>query len=336
MNKRGNRLYMLNRGSNRGPAALGRHFIFKYKRFLYTKQGVAGTGGSAANALSWHQTCRTTKSSSRLNILSGNLSSRTSCFVRTLPAFENLRIDGRRPAVPVGVRIYAIGDIHGRLDLLNPLLLNIAADIDRYLPTRSVCVFLGDYVDRGPWSRETIDTLIKFSELRESLFLKGNHEAMAINGLTDPSLFDQWLRVGGVETLTSYGVPAAVLAAGRPIVELQSAFHRLIPQNHFRFFRDLTSSFVCGDFFFAHAGVKPKIDLSRQKEADLLWIREEFLSSNEDFGKIIVHGHTPTNEIEIRRNRINIDTGAFSTGRLTCLAIGRGPLCVIESSLGAR
>ena len=133
----------------------------------------------------------------------------------------------------------------------------------------------------------------------------------------------------------SYGVRLGTLANGRQIAELQSAFHSALPQAHFRFFRDLQNSFACGDFFFAHAGAKPNVELSQQKESDLLWIREEFLSSSYDFGKIIVHGHTPTHEIEVGPNRINIDTGAFATGRLTCLVIEGESLSVIDTSSDA-
>ncbi|HTF92481.1 MAG TPA: metallophosphoesterase [Verrucomicrobiae bacterium] len=191
---------------------------------------------------------------------------------------------------------------------------------------------MGDYIDRGSSSRETIDRLIEHGETHESVFLKGNHEHIAIKCLSDRSRFDQWLRLGGLETLVSYGVPPEILANGKQIVEVQAAFHDALPKKHLRFFRDLQKSFVSGDFFFAHAGVNPKVELSRQKESDLLWIRGEFLSSNEDFGKIIVHGHTPAREIEVRPNRINIDTGAFATGRLTCLAIEGESLSVIDTS----
>ena len=114
-------------------------------------------------------------------------------------------------------------------------------------------------------------------------------------------------------------------------MQLQAAFHRALPQSHLQFFRDLQSFYACGDFFFAHAGVKPHVSLSLQKEQDLLWIREEFLTSNEDFGKIVIHGHTPTREIEVQQNRINIDTGAFATGRLTCLVIEDSSLSVIDT-----
>jgi serine/threonine protein phosphatase 1 len=241
-------------------------------------------------------------------------------------------VRGRRPSLPAGLRIYAVGDIHGCLDLLNKLLARINTDIALRPTVRPVYVFLGDYIDRGSSSRQTIDRLIEHGARNESIFLKGNHELIALKCLTDQALFDQWLRLGGLETLVSYGVPPETLANGKQIVELQSAFHSALPQAHFRFFRDLQNSFVCGDFFFAHAGVKPNVELSRQKESDLLWIRDEFLSSNGDFGKIIVHGHTPTHKIEVGSNRINIDTGAFATGRLTCLVIENGSLSVIDTS----
>ena len=253
-------------------------------------------------------------------------------MLATLPGLRELRVRGRRPSLPAELRIYAIGDIHGCLDLLDALLARIDTDIALRPAPRPLYVFLGDYIDRGPSSRETIDRLIEHGATHEAVFLKGNHELIAIKCLSDRGLFDQWLRLGGRETLISYGVPAESQPNGKQIAELQSAFHNALPQAHFRFFRDLKNSFECGDFFFAHAGVKPNVELSRQKESDLLWIRGEFLSSNDDFGKIIVHGHTPTREIEVRPNRINIDTGAFATGRLSCLVLEGEELSVIDTS----
>lgn len=235
--------------------------------------------------------------------------------------------------MPAGVRIYAVGDIHGRLDLLNELLTRIDDDILARPAIRPMFVFLGDYIDRGPSSRETIDRLVEHAETSESVFLKGNHEQIAISCLRDRALFDHWMRLGGVETLVSYGVgvPPRGFSDDGQVVRLQAAFHDALPQTHFRFFRDLQTSFACGDFFFAHAGVKPNVELSQQKESDLLWIRQEFLSSNEDFGKIVVHGHTPTREVQVGPNRIDIDTGAFATGRLTCLVIDESSLSVIDT-----
>lgn len=251
------------------------------------------------------------------------------------PGLQELNVRGRRPRLPLGLRIYTVGDIHGRLDLLNELLDRISADIVLRPAVRPVWVFLGDYIDRGPSSRETIDRLIEHGIAHESIFLRGNHELIATKCLSDRSLFDKWLRLGGLETLLSYGVPRESLASARPIVELQAAFHSAVPQSHFRFFRDLQNSFTCGDFFFVHAGVRPGVELIHQKESDLLWIREEFLSSRHDYGKIIVHGHTPASEVEVEANRINIDTGAFATGRLTSLVIEDEQMALIDTSRGS-
>ena len=103
--------------------------------------------------------------------------------------------------------------------------------------------------------------------------------------------------------------------------ELAEAFRRVVPKNHLEFLDNLAFTYVCGDFFFAHAGVRPGMPLRRQSERDLLFIREDFLLCEEDFGKIIVHGHTPVIQPDVRPNRINIDTGAYATGRLTCLVL---------------
>src|SRR5215468_10906629 len=252
----------------------------------------------------------------------------------SLPEAGRLKVFGRQPSIPADLRIYAVGDVHGRLDLLDQLLSLIDADIAFHPTSRPLHVFLGDYIDRGAFSRETIDRLIQLSGVRECVFLKGNHELIALKCLSDRNLFDQWMRLGGLETLLSYGVSFGHLASGKPIVELQAAFHHALPQAHLRFFRDLQLSFECGDFFFVHAGVKPGVELSRQMENDLLWIREEFLSSSEDFGKIVIHGHTPAPDTEVLPNRINIDTGAFATGRLTCLVIADASLSVIDTLQG--
>ena len=248
-----------------------------------------------------------------------------------LPQAQQLHVMERRPVPPAGVRIYAVGDIHGRLDLLNQLLALIEVDIKSRPVIRPLYVFLGDYIDRGHSSRETIDRLIEHEQTTESVYLKGNHEQLALKCLVDPGRFDQWMRLGGVETLASYGLAMQSLARGGPIARLQSEFHAALPQAHFQFFRELRTSFSCGDFFFVHAGVRPRVALSEQKEEDLLWIREEFLNSNQDFGKIVIHGHTPTHEVDVASNRINIDTGAFATGRLSCLVIDETSISVIDT-----
>jgi serine/threonine protein phosphatase 1 len=242
-------------------------------------------------------------------------------------------LGGRSPRLPAGLRIYAIGDIHGRLDLLDKLLELVKCDLALHPAVRPVYLFLGDYIDRGPASRATIDRLIAHGDANEVIFLRGNHEQIALKCLSDRALFDKWLRLGGWETLLSYGVSCRNSSHVEQIVELQTSFHGALPQTHFRFFRNLQNSFTCGDYFFAHAGVRPGIALASQTEADLLWIRHEFLASRSNFGKIIVHGHTPASEIEVASNRINIDTGAFATGRLTCLVIEDGLLSVITAAI---
>jgi serine/threonine protein phosphatase 1 len=251
----------------------------------------------------------------------------------SVPRSEELKVGGRPPSLPKGLRIYAVGDIHGRLDLLNKLLSQIAADLAQFPTIRPICVFLGDYIDRGGSSRETIDRLIEHGTAYESIFLRGNHELIAVACLSDRTKINQWLRLGGMETLASYGVPPELFANRKQAAGTQLAFHNALPPTHFRFFRNLQDSFSCGDYFFAHAGAKPRVSLARQKESDLLWIRDEFLSSTYDFGKIIVHGHTPSLDVEVRPNRINIDTGAFATGRLTCLVLEGDSLSVIDTSV---
>ncbi len=251
----------------------------------------------------------------------------------SLAGAEQLVVQGRRPSLPAGIRIYAFGDVHGRLDLLDELLGKVDADLAGHPVARAIFVFLGDYIDRGDHSRETIDRLIERraageQATSEHVFLKGNHEQIALKCLSDPGLFDRWLRLGGTETLASYGIE---VGSKIKIAELQAAFHKALPQAHIRFLRALQPSFACGDFFFAHAGVKPRVALARQAEKDLLWIREAFLNSNEDFGKTIIHGHTPGYEVEVRPNRINIDTGAYATGRLTCLVIEGASLSFIDT-----
>jgi serine/threonine protein phosphatase 1 len=250
----------------------------------------------------------------------------------SLVAADELKVEGRAPSLSQGLRVYAIGDIHGRVDLLEKLLSQIKTDLAEHPTTRPIYVFLGDYIDRGRWSRETIDRLIEHGAEHESIFLRGNHEVLAIACLSDRAKIDQWLRLGGRETLASYGVATELLANRKQIAETQLAFHNALSPAHFQFFRGLRNSFLCGDYFFVHAGAKPRVGLSRQSESDLLWIRNEFLSSTHDFGKIIVHGHTPTRNVEVRTNRINIDTGAFATDRLTCLVLEDKTLSIIDTA----
>jgi Calcineurin-like phosphoesterase len=227
------------------------------------------------------------------------------------------------PSAPDGVRIYAVGDVHGRADLLQRLLAAIDHDLIRYPVRRSIEVFLGDYMDRGPASREVLDILLKRGRTRQTVFLKGNHERYVTEFLHDPSILTDWRAFGGFETLMSYGVVPILSPDRDQQSELATKFAQALPQAHLQWLNRLRRSFICGDYFFVHAGVRPGIPLLKQHENDLLLIRDEFLLWEHDFSKVIVHGHTPVSEPDIRSNRINIDTGAYVTGQLTCLVLER-------------
>jgi serine/threonine protein phosphatase 1 len=226
-----------------------------------------------------------------------------------------------KPRIPNGMRVYAIGDVHGRVDLLNAAFERIDATLTAHPIKQSVQVFLGDYIDRGPNSREVIDALIARKKQHAVVCLKGNHESYAVQFLSDPSVLTEWRQFGGDSTLLSYEVKPSTRSDPQPPEVVAEAFSKALPSSHRRFLEGLGLSFTCGDFFFTHAGVRPGIPLGQQREHDLLWIREDFLLHEEDFGKIIVHGHTPAKEPDVRPNRINIDTGAYATGRLTCLVL---------------
>jgi serine/threonine protein phosphatase 1 len=225
------------------------------------------------------------------------------------------------PRLPDGVRIYAMSDIHGCADLLSQMFTVIDADLERSRPKHPIQAFLGDYVDRGRDSRHTLDLLIERSRKHQCVFLKGNHEAYLLEVLRDPSKLQDWRQFGGLQTLMSYGLRPSLNPGAAERVELIHRLTAAMPKSHLQFLQHLKPKFSCGDFFFVHAGVRPGIPLANQQEADLLWIRDEFLQSEEDFGKYIVHGHTPVRQPDIRHNRVNIDTGAYATGNLTLLSI---------------
>ncbi|MDO8878753.1 MAG: metallophosphoesterase family protein [Pseudolabrys sp.] len=225
------------------------------------------------------------------------------------------------PRLPEGVRIYAIGDVHGRADLLDRKLSLIDAHIAAHPIARPIFLFVGDYIDRGPSSRDVLDLLINCSKGREMIFLRGNHDVFILNFIENPSLLRDWSKIGGLETLMSYGVQPSLNADAATQKELAKALENVLPGEHRRFLTGLDVSFPLGSYFFVHAGVRPGVPLAEQIEEDMLWIRDEFLLHEEDFGKIVVHGHTPVREIDIRPNRINIDTGAYVTGRLTCVML---------------
>jgi len=232
-----------------------------------------------------------------------------------------------------GIRIYAIGDVHGCSSHLERLLALVEEHITAFPSRRPILVFLGDYIDRGPASRQVIDQLIVLREHREVICLKGNHESYLVEFLKNPAILPKWFQYGGLDTLHSYEITPRSHFDPKEQEYLATALSlALHKRGHLEFLDQLKISFLCEDFFFVHAGVRPGIPLDQQSEEDLLWIRDDFLHHGGFLGKIVVHGHTPVSHPEVCSNRINIDTGAYATGRLTCLIIERDRMKFISSA----
>lgn len=242
-----------------------------------------------------------------------------------LGGLRRLPAEPAKPRIPIGFRVYAIGDIHGRDDLLAQLHDRIAADMRTAPEAFRVLVYLGDYIDRGPESRKVIDRVLSFRpERTERVFLKGNHEAAMLSFLKgDFAGLRDWMTYGGQATLHSYGITPDLQAASNPkrLAALHQALWNAMPDQHRHFYGALLPSFAIGDYLFVHAGVNPAQPLEQQTEGDLLWIREPFLHWRRYLGKMVVHGHTIAHTPEERPHRIGIDTGAYATGRLTAVAL---------------
>jgi serine/threonine protein phosphatase 1 len=221
---------------------------------------------------------------------------------------------------------YAVGDIHGRSDLLAELLREIEADAADEDTAKKTLIFIGDYVDRGPDSRGVVEILLHgLPEGFSTHFLKGNHEDLLLGFLDDPGGLHHWRMNGGEATIASYGVDVEGFESiGASPEAWRDAFMAVLPPAHFDFLRHLSLQVPLGDYLFVHAGVRPGVPLHAQDDRDLIWIRGEFLDATEPFGKIVVHGHTPEREPVVRPNRIGIDTGAVFTGRLTALRLQNG------------
>ena len=221
---------------------------------------------------------------------------------------------------PPDTRIYAVGDVHGRVDLLTDLRRRIAADAADAPERRRLIVHLGDYVDRGPDSAGVLDALIDGPpDGFEQVCLKGNHEELFLDFLEGRESGSLWMANGGGATVASYGLAEADHLPGMP--GLHEALRRAVPPAHLRFLRSLALSHREGDYFFAHAGVRPGTPLEHQREEDLIWIRDEFLRAKDAHECVVVHGHTPVRVPEVHSNRIAIDTGAVWSGRLTAVVL---------------
>jgi len=246
---------------------------------------------------------------------------------------KNLFFRSTGPAGPRGQRAYAIGDVHGCLDLLESLLARIESEIAESPRRRTSIIFLGDLIDRGPASAQVLEHLRTYRPPgAKTHFIMGNHEEVMLRVLAgETGLLSSWLKFGGAQTLRSYGLDAAKvskLPAERMLAELR----RAVPSDHIAFLRSFADSISFGSYLFVHAGIRPGVDLSEQSQSDLRWIREPFLDDPSDHGFVVVHGHTITNEVEVTPNRIGIDTGAFCTGTLTALAIDGRKRWLIRTS----
>ncbi len=230
--------------------------------------------------------------------------------------------------------VYAVGDVHGRADLLERLLVKIRTDAAQRSQGHKVLVYLGDYVDRGLESRAVIESLLaQGGDGLERVFLKGNHEDAMLQFLDSTEIGSSWMGFGGDATLYSYGVDVF----GTPpegverLDHIQEQLRANTPPEHVAFLEGLELYHQEGDYFFVHAGVRPGLGLGDQDANDMMWIRDEFLNSTANFGKVVVHGHSIKPQPVVRSNRIGIDTGAFATGVLTCLVLAGAEQSFIQT-----
>lgn len=222
--------------------------------------------------------------------------------------------------IPSGQRVYAVGDIHGRLDLFQNVIDLIEEDDAERAPATTTVVLLGDLIDRGPDSAGVVALARKWGEQRWIEYLKGNHEEMLLVARNDASALRDLLRFGGVETLASYGLDEHIIASSE-IEEVQQAMNTVIPADDFDFLDRFKNMVRIGDYLFVHAGIRPRVPLEVQQGRDCRWIREPFLSHKGDFGAFVIHGHTIKTEPDIAHNRIGIDTGAYLHGTLTAIGL---------------
>lgn len=235
--------------------------------------------------------------------------------------------------------VWAVGDVHGRLDLLNPLLDAIEADAANSDAERKVVVMLGDYVDRGPDSRGVIDRLLHLpqGDGRERRLLRGNHEDRMEAFLSDPELGPGWCDYGGREALRSYGVtPPAMRGDADGWARAARALNKAMGPDHRAFLCDLEYSVVIGDYFFAHAGARPGVALADQSQQDLMWVRNAFLSDPRPFERVVVHGHTPQDVLVADHRRIGVDTGAYATGVLSAVRLEGTTRTLIQTVVEGR
>ncbi len=237
-----------------------------------------------------------------------------------------------RTAIPDGERVYAIGDIHGRLDLLTALAAAVDADDAARGRAKTTVVLLGDLVDRGPDSAGVVSFARAWQQRRTVRILAGNHEEMFLESFADQAVLREFLRHGGRETVLSYGVDPEVYARAE-LAEVQTLMDQHVPMADRTFLAGLEDRIAIGDYLFVHAGIRPGVPLDEQRTSDLRWIRGAFLDHTDSFGPAVVHGHTIFAKPDVRHNRIGIDTGAFSSGRLTALGLEGAERWLIETQV---
>jgi serine/threonine protein phosphatase 1 len=228
----------------------------------------------------------------------------------------------RFPRGKPGARAYAIGDIHGRLDLLNALITEIERDIAARPPAKNFIIFLGDLIDRGPDSAGVVERLRTYRHSNARVvFLGGNHEEVLLEILSGKlDVLPSWLKFGGAECAASYGIDVDALRQADERVAIDMVRAK-VPQAHREFLEGMADTFSFGDYLFVHAGIRPGLAIEHQDRKDLRWIRDPFLSDAKEHGFVVVHGHTIEEDVQERPNRIGIDTGAYRTGVLTAVAI---------------
>ena len=235
-----------------------------------------------------------------------------------------------------GQRAYVVGDVHGRLDLLDELLARIHADLDQRPSRKTMLVFVGDLIDRGPNSAQVVERLRTYRHPGvRTAFILGNHEEVLLRILAgEAELIDDWRRFGGAQCLESYGVDVGELIGRDDDAQLEIV-REAIPKAHAEFLGSFVDTCRFGDYLFVHAGIRPGVELEQQLQSDLRWIRQPFLHDRRDHGFVVVHGHTISSEVEERPNRIGIDTGAYHSGVLTALAIEEGDRWYIDTKATA-
>lgn len=243
----------------------------------------------------------------------------------------------RTYVTPPRTRIYAIGDLHGYRTALRSMMAKIAEDVRERHIENVIIVLLGDYIDRGPDSAGLIDDLIALQQSEPSpqfIFLKGNHEGGLLGFLEDPEEHSGWLAWGGEDTLASYGIfhDKAIYIEDQA-ESLSYRFNNIIPPAHRAFFKNLSLHYQSGDYLFVHAGIRPHFPLNQQNEQDLTFIRKGFLDYAGSHPWRVVHGHTITKEPEVLPNRINIDTGLYKHGILSCAVLENDHVNIMQVRL---